>query len=64
MSTQEIRVQKLISQAGVASRREAEELIKKGRVTINGEIAILGQRSTMNDEIIVNGTKLPQDQHR
>ena len=62
MSAEEIRVQKLISQAGVASRREAEELIKKGRVTINGEIAILGQRATMSDEIIVNGKALPQAQ--
>jgi 23S rRNA pseudouridine2605 synthase len=33
------RLQKIIAQAGVASRREAEELIREGRVTINGKVA-------------------------
>ncbi|MGL4251998.1 MAG: pseudouridine synthase [Metamycoplasmataceae bacterium] len=56
----ETRVQKLISHAGVASRREAEELIKKGQVLINGEPAVLGQKAKENDEIIVNGKVLPQ----
>jgi 23S rRNA pseudouridine2605 synthase len=32
------RLQKIIAQAGVASRREAEELIREGRVTINGKV--------------------------
>lgn len=31
------RLQKVIAHAGVASRRKAEELIKEGRVTVNGE---------------------------
>jgi 23S rRNA pseudouridine2605 synthase len=59
---EEVRVQKLISQAGVASRREAEELIKKHKVSINGVIASLGQRAKMSDKIIVNGEELPQQQ--
>lgn len=57
---EEIRVQKLISQAGVASRREAEELIKKGKVLINGNVALLGQRAKITDKIIVNDKVLPQ----
>ncbi|MDG8483905.1 S4 domain-containing protein, partial [Streptococcus pneumoniae] len=31
------RLQKVIAHAGVASRRKAEELIKEGRVTVNGQ---------------------------
>src|ERR1700733_308842 len=34
----EQRLQKILSQAGVASRRKAEELITEGRVTVNGEV--------------------------
>ncbi|MBT3352101.1 MAG: rRNA pseudouridine synthase [Nitrospinaceae bacterium] len=37
MSESEIRLQKIIAQAGVASRREAERLIRWGRVSVNGE---------------------------
>ena len=39
------RLQKLISGAGIASRRAAEELIAAGRVTVNGERARLGMRA-------------------
>ncbi len=39
------RVQKLIAQAGIASRRKAEELIQQGRVTVNGRPIKLGQRA-------------------
>lgn len=49
------RVQKLISQAGIASRRSAEELIKNKKVIINGKLAALGDKASFNDEIIVDG---------
>ena len=45
------RLQKLISQAGAASRREAERLIEAGRVTVNGKKAILGQQADIRDKI-------------
>lgn len=57
---EEIRIQKLISQGGLASRRESEELIKKGKVIINGKKAILGQRATLEDKIVVDGKELSQ----
>ena len=38
----EIRVQKFLSQAGVCSRRQAEEYIEKGRIKINNKIARIG----------------------
>ncbi|HMQ02892.1 MAG TPA: pseudouridine synthase [Pyrinomonadaceae bacterium] len=51
------RLQKLISQAGIASRRAAEELIKAGEVTVNGEIVTeLGTKADpATDHIKVRG---------
>jgi 23S rRNA pseudouridine2605 synthase len=50
------RVQKLIAQSGIASRRGAEELISAGRVTINGELARLGIRADPeHDDVAVDG---------
>src|SRR5260221_3690905 len=53
------RLQKLIAQAGIGSRRAAEELIIQGRVTINGKVASLGQKADpVADDIRVDGTRL------
>ncbi len=51
------RLQKLIAQAGIASRRKAEELIASGEVTVNGEIVTqLGTKADpQTDHIKVNG---------
>ena len=50
------RLQKLIAEAGYCSRRKAEELIKKGKVTLNGKIVTeLGTKATFGDEIIIEG---------
>ncbi|MFB2895920.1 pseudouridine synthase [Aerosakkonemataceae cyanobacterium BLCC-F50] len=50
------RLQKLLSQWGVASRRHAEEMIQAGQVRVNGEIAHLGQKADpLSDRIEVNG---------
>jgi len=50
------RLQKLIAQAGIASRRQAEELIVQGQVSVNGEIAKLGTKADPEtDHIKVNG---------
>ena len=40
-----IRIQKIIADAGVCSRRKAEELIEKGAVTVNGKRAKLGDKA-------------------
>lgn len=54
-------LQKVIADSGLASRREAEKLIKGGLVKINGEIAVLGDRAdAAKDLILVNNKKLPQ----
>lgn len=39
------RLQKILSRAGIASRRAAEELIREGRVTIDDRVAVLGDRA-------------------
>jgi 23S rRNA pseudouridine2605 synthase len=53
------RLQKLISQAGLASRRDAEDLITAGRVTVNGKVAGLGDKADpATDEVRVDGERL------
>lgn len=52
------RLQKVLAQAGLASRREAEQWIIAGRVTINGVRAELGQRVQGRDEIRIDGRVL------
>lgn len=50
------RLQKLIAEAGYCSRRKAEELIKQGKVRLNGErITELGTKASFGDEILVEG---------
>jgi 23S rRNA pseudouridine2605 synthase len=56
----EERLQKILSQAGVASRRKAEQLIVEGRVSVNGKtITELGSKADLeNDHIKVDGKAL------
>ena len=55
----EERLQKLLSAAGVCSRRAAEDYLAAGRVTVNGETARLGQKADPDrDRILVDGRPL------
>jgi pseudouridine synthase len=55
----EERLQKILSQWGIASRRQAEEMIRLQRVQINGVLAHLGQKvDTQRDIITVDGKPL------
>ena len=49
------RLHKLLAQSGIGSRREMEEAIAAGRVTVNGETARIGQSATPGDRIKLNG---------
>lgn len=49
------KLHKVLADAGVGSRREMEELIVAGRVSVNGEPAHIGQRVGANDQVRVNG---------
>jgi 23S rRNA pseudouridine2605 synthase len=54
-----IRVQKIIADAGLASRRKAEELIEKGAVTVNGQRCHLGDKADpAKDKIVVAGREI------
>ena len=53
------RLQKVIAQAGICSRRKAEELITNGAVTVNGKVVTeLGTKVDESDKITVNGKPL------
>lgn len=52
------RLQKILSDYGIASRRHAEELIKEGRVTVNGQIAVIGQKADPEKDYIKVDGKL------
>lgn len=57
----EERLQKILSARGVASRRRSEELIREGRVTVNGAAASLGDSADPDrDKIEVDGHPLPE----
>ncbi|HSB51161.1 MAG TPA: pseudouridine synthase [Dissulfurispiraceae bacterium] len=61
----EERLQRILAQMGVASRRKAEELILEGRVTVNGETARLGMKADPSrDRIKVNGRLLTNREPR
>ena len=53
------RLQKILSRHGVASRRQAEQMIEGGRVSVNGQTAALGQSADdQTDRITVDGKAL------
>ncbi|MEY3386633.1 MAG: hypothetical protein RIR53_1444 [Bacteroidota bacterium] len=62
--TQPVRLNKAIADAGVASRRRADELIVSGCVRINGAIVVdLGTRVNIDDMVTVNGEPISRTKH-
>lgn len=53
--TEGTRLNKFISEAGVASRRAADRLVEEGRVTINGRVAVVGDKVSDGDRVCVDG---------
>lgn len=59
MADNKIRLQKFLSEAGVASRRKAEEMIRNGAVKVNGKIAQIGDSvDPKKDAVTVKGKKV------
>ncbi len=49
------KLHKVLAQAGIGSRRDMEDLILDGRITVNGEPAHIGQRISFGDQVKVGG---------
>ena len=62
---EDVRLQKVIAAAGLASRRAAEDLISQGRVQVNGQVVDrLGARVDPETDVIrVDGSRLPPQRH-
>lgn len=56
------RLQKVIAQAGICSRRKAEELINDGKVKVNNEVATLGMQVESSDTITVCGKLIRKEE--
>lgn len=52
------KLQKVLARAGFGSRREIETWIDKGRVKVNGKVAVVGDRVDEEDKVTVDGKKL------
>jgi 23S rRNA pseudouridine2605 synthase len=55
------RIQKILAQAGHGSRRACEELLKYGRVTVNGKEVVLGDKASHTDDIRVDGRPISKE---
>lgn len=55
------KLQKVLARLGIASRREAEQWIKDGRIQVNDKRATLGQRVSARDSLSVDGRPVKQD---
>lgn len=57
------RLQKIIAESGLTSRRKAEELIKNGKVILNGKVVTeLGTKANYSDDILVDGKKIEKEE--
>ena len=55
---EKIRIQKIIADCGYCSRRKAEELMKSGRVKLNGHPVKPGDKATLRDNISIDGERI------
>ncbi len=53
-----VRLNKFLSEKGICSRREADRLVDEGKITVNGVRAVMGQKVSSEDEIVVDGKKV------
>ncbi len=63
-NTEKIRLNRFLSDAGLCSRREADRLIEQGKVIVNHEVAVMGQKVTIDDVVEVNGKVISRDEEQ
>ena len=56
-----IRINKYLADCGVCSRRQADEMVAQGRVTVDGETAVTGTKVTPTQEVRVDGKSIKDD---
>lgn len=61
---EQIRLNKFLSDAGYCSRREADRLVEQGVVKANGKTAVMGQKVTINDSIMVKGKNISREEEQ
>ena len=59
----EVRLNKLISDSGLYSRREADKFIEEGRVTVNGSLPHVGQKVTEADIVMLDDIRIKVGKH-
>lgn len=60
--TDEIRLNKYLSDSGVCSRREADRFIEEGKVKVDGQVAIMGTRIKKGQVVTLNGKTIEKDE--
>ena len=61
---QEMRLNKYLSDVGVCSRREADRLIEAGRVKVDGELALMGQKVLPSQSIEIDGKSIKKEEEK
>ena len=55
MANNEVRLQKFMAEQGIASRRKSEDLIRAGKVKVNGHIAVIGKKINPKKDLVTVG---------
>ena len=55
---EKVRLNKYLSEAGVCSRRQADRLLEEGRILVDGQPALMGQKVSPGQEILVDGRNI------
>lgn len=58
------KIQKVLAHAGVASRRQIEAWIEEGRIAVNGQLAKIGDRMTIHDQVSIDGREVKLQRSR
>ena len=61
---EQVRLQKFLADAGIASRRKCEELIENGKIKVNGTIASLGTKINPKDDKIEYNGKIIKNENK
>lgn len=61
---QEMRLNKYLSDVGVCSRREADRWIEAGRVSVDGIVAVMGQKISRSQSVLVDGKPIKKEEEK